>query len=500
VKVLPVKFYQHPRQGGYKLLPFRFARIPGLTDEILITSEVGEYLFLSEVDFQALVSYTLAPEHPAYRDLVARHFLYEEGSAPHLEMIAAQYRTKKAFLRGGPGLHLFVVTLRCDHTCLYCQVSRQSPLKTRFDMSERHATLAVDRLFESPSDTLTIEFQGGEPLLVFDQIRGIIDDIVERNCTQKRSLQFVVASTLHFLTDDMLHYFKAHNVKLSTSLDGPEWLHNANRPNRHKDSFQRTLAGIQKAREVLGDEAIAALPTITRASLPHPEALIDTYVAQGFHSIFLRPISPYGFAVKTARSIGYAMEEFLTFYRRALSYLIALNKHGTTIDEAYTALLLTYILTPFPSSHVDLRSPTGAGLGVLVYNYDGRVYASDESRMLAEMGDKRFCLGTVEAPYKALMQSEAMQVLLAAGIAESLPGCADCAFLPYCGADPVYALAAQDDPVGHRPTSTFCTKQTGIFRILFRLLHDRNPDVLRVFLGWITRQAPQAIVHPGFAG
>jgi radical SAM protein with 4Fe4S-binding SPASM domain len=194
------------------------------------------------------------------------------------------------------------------------------------------------------------------------------------------------------------------------------------------------------------------------------------------------------------------MDDFLGFYRQALDYLLHLNITGTPIDEAYTALLLTYILTPFPSHYVDLRSPTGAGLGTLVYNYDGHVYASDESRMLAEMGDTRFCLGSVETPYRELMQSEAMQVLLAAGVAESLPECADCAFLPYCGADPVYALATQGDPVGHRPTSAFCTKQTGMFRILFRLLHDKDPDVLRVFLGWITQQAPHTIVHSGFAG
>jgi His-Xaa-Ser system radical SAM maturase HxsB len=367
-------------------------------------------------------------------------------------------------------------------------------------MSSRTAQLAVDRLFESPSETLTVEFQGGEPLLAFDTIRCIIGDIVERNQTQQRTLQFVVTTTLHFLTDAMLDYFKAYEVKLSTSLDGPAWLHNANRPNRTRDSYERTISGIQQARAALGEEAVTALPTLTRASLDHPQAIIDTYVEHDLRSIFLRPVSPYGFAVRTAHTIGYSMKDFLGFYRQALDYLLHLNIAGTPIDEAYTGLLLTSILTPFPSHYVDLRSPTGAGLGALVYNYDGRVYASDESRMLAEMGDTRFCLGSVETPYRELMQSEAMQVLLAAGVAESLPGCADCAFVPYCGADPVYALATQGDPVGHRPTSAFCTKQTGMFRILFRLLHDKDPEVLRVFLGWITQQAPHTIVHSGFAG
>ena len=310
-------------------------------------------------------------------------------------------------------------------------------------MGEQTAKLAVDRLFEAPSETLTIEFQGGEPLLAFDRIRTLIDEIEARNLTHKRTLKFVVASTSHFLTEEMLQYFKSHHVHLSTSLDGPEWLHNMNRPNREKDGFRRTIEGIQHGREVLGEDAVdcvitaarsslspkASLTTLTRESLNYPEAIIDTYVEQGFHSIFLRPVSPYGFAVRTEQAIGYTIENFLGFYERALAYLLQLNARGTTIDEVYTTLLLTQILTPFPTQYVDLRSPVGAGLGVLVYNYDGLVYASDESRMLAEMGDRRLCLGTVGTPYKTLLQSEAMQWLLAAVSPRVYP---DALTAPFC--------------------------------------------------------------------
>src|SRR2546430_16559441 len=45
----------------------------------------------------------------------------------------------------------------------------------------------------------------------------------------------------------------------------------------------------------------------------------------------------------------------------------------------------------------------GIGLSVLVYNYDGDVYASDEGRMLAEMNDRRFRLGTVRDTYRHLI-------------------------------------------------------------------------------------------------
>ena len=65
-------------------------------------------------------------------------------------MIAAQYRTRKSFLRGGPALHLFVVTLAVITPAIVRFHGRAA--KTRFDMGEQTAKLAVDRLFEAPSE------------------------------------------------------------------------------------------------------------------------------------------------------------------------------------------------------------------------------------------------------------------------------------------------------------------------------------------------------------
>ncbi|MDH8206496.1 hypothetical protein QIG19_27455, partial [Klebsiella pneumoniae] len=70
-------------------------------------------------------------------------------------------------------------------------------------------------------------------------------------------------------------------------------------------------------------------------------------------------------------------------------------------------LVLARMLTDRPTGYVDLRSPAGIGLGALVYNYDGRVFASDEGRMLAEMGDDTFVLGNVaDATYRSLVTSD----------------------------------------------------------------------------------------------
>jgi sulfatase maturation enzyme AslB (radical SAM superfamily) len=109
--------------------------------------------------------------------------------------------------------------------------------------------------------------------------------------------------------------------------------------------------------------------------------------------------------------------------------------------------------------------------------------------MLAEMNDESFRLGNVMSDdYRTILTGTAMQRLLSASCNESLPGCADCALQPYCGADPVFHHATQGDLFGHRPTSGFCFKNMEIISHLFRLIAEQDRDLLRIFFTWIRDQ------------
>jgi His-Xaa-Ser system radical SAM maturase HxsB len=489
------------REANYRLLPFRFSRIDDHSSgSILLTAETGEYLFVSESQLRDLVHKALDTGSPHYKDLLARHFIYEPLGHDPIPEMAAQYRSRKSFVFDGPALHIFVVTLRCNHTCQYCQVSRAPLGGSGHDMSAEHAELAVDRLFESPSPVITVEFQGGEPLLAFDRIRQIVELVEARNVTEQRSIQYVITTTLHHRNDVVLDFSQQYKIQFSTSLDGPAFLHNANRPTPTKDAYERTVEGIERVRARLGHDAVSALTTITAKSLKHPKAIIDEYIARGFNSISLRPLSPYGFAKKSARRLDYSMSEFIDFYKESLAYLIKRNAEGTYISEGYASLLLTNILTPFASGYVDLRSPLGAGLGTLVYNYDGDVYPSDESRMFLEMGEDGLKLGSVSQPLKQLLQSPIIDVLLTAGIAEALPGCSDCALVPYCGADPIEHFARQGDPIGHRAFSSFCQKNTAFLTHLFLMLRDGDEGTQKVLMSWLARRSLSDLPSAGYRG
>ena len=150
------KFYR--KASEYSHLPFRFFRLAN--GSCLLTNIVGEYIVVSSSEFEAFVESRLDQTNETYHELKSKHFLFEGDPSVPIELLAAKYRTQKANLPDLTALHIFVVTLRCDHSCHYCQVSRVSEDKSSFDMTPATAIKAIDLLLHSQSKYLKIEFQG----------------------------------------------------------------------------------------------------------------------------------------------------------------------------------------------------------------------------------------------------------------------------------------------------------------------------------------------------
>lgn len=481
-KFQPIQKYEETLASGYRLLPFRFTQ---LEDESYVVSNmVGEFVVMDRAKLDLFAKRELKADDPIYRDLKSKHFLLDHDSDVTIDLLSVKLRTKLAPLANFTALHLFVTTLRCDHSCPYCQVSRANDDRQEFDMSEATALKAIELAFRSPSPVLKFEFQGGESLLNLNLIQFIVDEAKKRNVEERRDIQFVIATNLALLSDEAIELAREHDILISTSLDGPEDLHNRNRPRPGNDSYKRTIEGIHRVRRALGRDSVGALMTTTAASLSQAKDIIDEYIAQDFRGIFLRPLSPYGFAIKTKFYQAYDQSKWLQFYFEGLDYIIDLNLKGFVFTEYYAAMVLRKMLTPFQPGYVDLLSPSGAGVAAVVYNYDGDVYASDESRMLAEMGDKSFCIGNVhENSYEEIFLNDTLLEALESSFAASVPMCAWCAFEPYCGADPVFHHATQSDFVGKKPLSAFCNRNMSVFKGLIARMNSR-PEVREIFERW----------------
>ncbi len=469
-----------------QLLPFFFTET--LTGYILLVNQGGEYLFIKREEFDLILSNNIRIGSLLYNRLKNKQFLADNNDIGiQLSLLANQLKSRKAYLEDFTSLHMIVVTARCNFSCRYCHASSVQENESNLDLGWDNAKCIVDKIFESPSPIIKIEFQGGEPLLNWPVIQDIVEYAQIVNKVAKRRLEFVICTNLTLVTRAILEYCKAHRIMISTSLDGDKAIQNHNRiPRGQIDGYDVFEEKLSLTRAVLGKDGASPLLTVSRTNLGQLPQVVDEYIRKGFQGVFIRALNPYGNAIDNMDTLGYSTDEFIAAYKTALNYIIEKNIEGYFFVEYYAALLLERILTPFSTGFVDLQSPCGNIISGVIYDYDGYVYASDEGRMLARRGDKRFCLGHVkENDWDEMFKGELAQEIVKASCVECLPECATCAYQLYCGADPVRYYVEDKTLEGHRPESNFCKKNKGILDYIFYLLSLDDERINKTFLSWI---------------
>ena len=487
------------RRDPARLVPVRFRAV---RDRWLLTNDFGRFIFVDTADVRRIADNTMGPDDALWQRLQANDFVAADLDRAKL---VAQIAERSRQVRAGPNLHIFVVTLRCNHTCQYCHASRAPMHDVATDMSIETAERSVDFAFCSPSPGLTFEFQGGEPLANWPVVEHIIEYALQKNALARKSVMFSLVTNLSMLDDERLDYLIDRHVQICTSLDGPPAIHDAVRKWSDGASHDTTVQWMARINQRYRDQGldehlyrVEALPTITRLALAAPEALLDHYVAVGCRSIFLRHLDPFGWAATTKAKLGYTMPEFLVFYARAYHHVIALNRRGVDFVERTAALIMAKVLGQFEPNFLDLRSPCGAGIGQVAYNSDGRLFTCDEGRMVDRGGDACFCLGDVATTtYRAAIGGPQVRAMVLASTLDGQPQCAVCAYKPWCGVCPVHNYCEQGSLHGRMADSTWCQKYRGLFDFLLGRLLDADEFELSVLHRWATPRRQDHFVQQG---
>ena len=470
------------------LAPFRFREIGG---EVLLTNLLGDWVFVSKDELAALYKDEVREGSPLYDRLASRNFVRAKLDVAKQ---AERFHAGKRFLDYGPNLHAFVVTLRCNESCVYCHAARADMDQVETDMTPELAEKAVDLALQSTSPSITIEFQGGEPLVNFPVVKHVVEYALAKNRAYGKRLEFTMVSNLALMDDEKLRFLIDHKVQMCTSIDGPEALHNKQRVLAGGNAWRESVRWIKRINDAyaaMGLDPILyhveALLTTTRALLPYPRQIVDTYVDLGCRAIFIRPVDPFGWAEKTEKTIEYPRQKYWEFYQQATDYILELNRQGVQVLERYAAIFLTKILAGEEPNFLDIRSPGGAAIGQLAYSYDGSIYTSDEGRMLAAMGDDFFKIGDVRtSTYRQLMTHETVRALTLASNLQGQPDCVACTYNPYCGMVPEQAYRTQRSIFGRMRENPLCMVHKGIQDYLFELLRRNDPNTVEILRRWTT--------------
>lgn len=426
----------------YTINNYRFKK---LGDDYFVTTDHGSHCILSEEEFKKFRQNNV--DEILREKLIEKEIILDDTNMEDAVMLM---RNRNNFLFAGTSLHIIVVTLKCNMNCIYCHASSKDKDSCEFDMDKETARKTVDFIFQTPNDNITIEFQGGEPMLNWDVVKYITEYAEEKNKSEKKNMFLTMVTNMTKMDDEKMNYLINHFVSVCTSLDGPRELHDYNRKFVEGNNYEQVVYWIKKFNEEytkrgIDDRRSNALVTLTRKSLDYPKEIIDEYVNLGLKTIHLRFLNHLGVAKNSWSQINYSVEEYMDFWKKAGEYIKELNKEKVEINEMMTSIMINKMNNEVDPNYLELRSPCGAAIGQMAYNYNGDIFTCDEARMI---GDDLFLLGNVDRDnYQDVVSCDKACATVSASINDQYV-CDDCVYKPYCGVCPVCNYSTQGSVIG----------------------------------------------------
>jgi len=448
--------------------PFFFRRFPDGTGKIFVSNILSQWLVLSgEEELHSFVSGT--HESSSNQELVSKGFVSEDRFAEKLFLNAAVLNLTKKFSKSldKPSLVMVVPTLRCDHSCEYCQVSR-APLNScthDLEVDPEHLAHAIDSL---ANKIFKLEFQGGEPLLRQDFIVAIVEELRK---LRRNSFDIVIATALGpEISREFLTWSLEQGVSFSISFDGFEDAHRRHRKSALFDSFERVKSQLDYLRSMGFGDKIGFVQTLTSFTVSSPpDRVVSSCDEYGISHLFSRPLAEYGFASTTKKNLSVPTDVLLSYLDGYLDIIIDRWDSNLPFFDHIFEIYLRNLFSPETNNYVDLQSPAGYGLNACIVNYSGHIFGSDEARMLYESTHNDLLpLAKLEGSSIVMNNLNEQSALLSRTFIETNPHCEVCAYQPFCGADPMHHLATQHDDVGLKPSSTFCQFSMGMFDLIVR--------------------------------
>jgi His-Xaa-Ser system radical SAM maturase HxsB len=370
---------------------------------------------------------------------------------------------------------ILVPTLRCNLACGYCQVSRVNEGAVGFDWDDKTLNYVIDFLAGLTTNTIKIEFQGGEPLLSLGILIAVRDFVRERFETST----FIVCTNLQSVSAEAWDFLSGADTFVSTSMDADMSTHQRQRtvlPDRTAAFFEN----LRMAVEAFGPGKVSALPTLDTRNLPTPAAVIQAFTSFGMRSIFLRPVNFQGFARKKFD----AKDNTGDWNAYHSSFIDALVEYNSTsdlpVEEYYFVHCLRRVLRAGHDGHVDLRNPNIVGHSYLVIDYDGTFYPTDEARMVTRVGQLDLSMGNVRTG----LRRDVIDTLNSHASNNFHPDCIHCPYQAFCGVDLIDDLSRYGRIDLPKHLTHFCQRHTAIFDKIFELLYSDDPKVHKSLAIW----------------
>ena len=177
-------------------LTYNYFNFKILDDKVLLTNDCGGWIFLSLNSFNRFISQPNMLGYELLSLLKEKYFLTHEKIYCLPEDQIEKTRINKSHLFHPTSLFIIVVNENCNSDCIYCQASSHiSSCRKKRAMNEETLEKILDFIIASEIKNISIEFQGGEPLLSFHLIKHAVN-YINRIDIGDREISISVVSNL----------------------------------------------------------------------------------------------------------------------------------------------------------------------------------------------------------------------------------------------------------------------------------------------------------------
>jgi uncharacterized protein len=366
------------------------------------------------------------------------------------------------------------VTNQCNLSCQYCYEFGEDKIATpegkKKFMDWETAKSSVDYLLTQSEGrrSIHITFFGGETLMNFPLLRGVVD--YSRKQAEQRGVKidFSLTTNATLLTPQIIDYLAENRVGVTVSLDGPKEMHDKFRIFANGRGSYDIIE--PKVRELLArhhTRPIAARVTMTSGALDVFKIYRHLKHDLGFHEVGFAPVttSPDRLYAINEPGMDHVFSQFSELAQEYLQFALRGELHGfSNVSDTLAEL----------HQGVNKSHPCGAGLGLVGVGPSGdiapchRFVDSDEH-----------ALGNVATGIDKQKQS----AFLNRGNIQAKPDCHTCWARPLCAGGCHHEAFVRYGDTGH-PNLHFCGWIRGWTHTcleIYGALAERNPSFLDYF-------------------
>lgn len=173
------------------------------------------------------------------------------------------------------------LTGRCNLNCSYCFIDKENLKRQTPDIAK--IKKGIDLFLDVASEDPTINFTGGEPMLLWKALKNLIQHLRKK----KRKIFIVVLTNGTILNQKKYYFFKKNNIDLSISLDGKKETNDLYRV--FKDKKDSVFETVWNNIKNLDRERIKLSSVFTPKTVNHLAQNIKFFIKNGFRQFDFYP-------------------------------------------------------------------------------------------------------------------------------------------------------------------------------------------------------------------